>query len=207
MEAVRTRDPRIVPEDADRLFAIKPFHEQWGYSYGWFTDSGGDEPVFEHSGFTPGFFALATMVPKKGDVVVVLSNMSGLAHGDLPRAVTHAALGRAPVAAAASIGSRMAIWSAVMAPLGLLMLIYKTGQRLRYGFQPMRPWVRALNVGAVLGLVAGVYAVYVGFQAMVGVSFSTGHAFFPDLTITTVVAMGLALLLAAGRLALVIRGR
>jgi CubicO group peptidase (beta-lactamase class C family) len=207
VEAVRTRDPRIVPEGADRLFAIKPFHEQWGYSYGWFTDSGGDEPVFEHSGFTPGFFALATMVPKKGDVVVVLSNMSGLAHGDLPRAVTHAALGRAPVSAAASIGSRMAIWSAVMAPLGLLMLIYKTGRRLRYGGQPMRPWVRALNCAAVLGLLAGVYAVYVGFQAMVGVSFATGYAFFPDLTITTVVAMALALLLAAGRLVLVIRGR
>lgn len=206
VEAVRTRDPRIVPERADRLFVVKPFYEQWGYGYGWFTDSAGDETVFEHSGFTPGFFALATMVPGEGDVVVVLSNMSGLAHGDLPRAVTNAALGRDPVPAAASIGSRMAIWSAVMAPLGLLMLLYKTGRRLRYPRQPMRPWVRVLNVGAVLGLVAAVYVVFVGFQKMIGVSFSTGYAFFPDLTVTTVAAMALALLLAAGRLALVIRG-
>lgn len=206
VEAVRTRDPRIVPEGADRLFVTKPFYEQWGYAYGWYTDSAGDEPVYEHSGFTPGFLALATFVPEKGQVVVALTNMSGLAHGDLPRAVTHAALGRDPVPAAASIGARMAIWSAVLAPLGLLMLLYKTGRRLRYRRQPMRPWVRALNVLAVLGLVAAVYVVFVGFQKMVGVSFPTGFAFFPDLTATTVVAMALALLLAVGRLVLVIRG-
>jgi CubicO group peptidase (beta-lactamase class C family) len=206
VEAVRTSDPRIVPQSADRLFVIKPFYEQWGYGYGWYTDSAWDEPVFEHSGFTPGFFALATMVPEEGDVVVVLSNMSGLAHGDLPRAVTNAALGRDPVPAAASIGARMAIWSAVMAPLGLLMLLYKTGRRLSHSRQPMRLWVRALNVSAVLGLVAGAYVVFIGFQTMIGVSFSTGYAFYPDLTVTTVAAMALAVLLAAGRLALVIRG-
>ena len=110
VEAVRTRDPRVVPQGANRLFAIKPFYEQWGYGYGWYTDSAGDAPVFEHSGFTPGFFALATFVPDKGHVVVVLTNMSGLAHGDLPRAVTNAALGRDPVPAAASTGAKMAIW-------------------------------------------------------------------------------------------------
>lgn len=55
-EAVRTRDPRVVPEEADRLFDINPFHKQWGYSYGWYTNGAGEEPVFEHSGFTPGFF-------------------------------------------------------------------------------------------------------------------------------------------------------
>ena len=61
-------------------------------------------------------------------------------------------------------------------------------------------------VGAVLGLVAGVYIVSIGFQKTIGVSFPTGYAFYPDLTATTVAAMALALLLAAGRLALVIRG-
>ena len=206
VEAVRTRDPRIVPEGADRLYVTKPFYEQWGYAYGWYTDSSGDASVFEHSGFTPGFLALATMVPEEGDVVVVLTNMSGLAHGDLPRAVTNAALGKDPVPAAASISARMAIWSAVMAPLGLLLLLYKTGRQLCYRRQPMRRWVRALNVGAALGLVAGVYAVSIGFQKMMGVSFATGYAFFPDLTATTAVAMVLALLLAAGRLALAILG-
>ncbi len=206
VEAVRARDPRIVPEGADRLFIITPVYEQWGYAYGWFTDTAGDEPVFQHSGFTPGFHALATMVPAKGQVVVVLTNMSGLAHGDLPRAVTHAALGWDPVLAAAPIGARIAIWSAVTAPLGLLIFLYKTGRRLLYRRQPMRSWVRGLNVVAVLGLVAGVYGVFVGFQTMTGVSFPTGNAFYPDLTATTVAAMALALLLAAGRLALVIRG-
>lgn len=206
VEAVRTRDPRIVPEGADRLFVIKPFYEHWGYGYGWYSDSSGDDPIFGHSGFTPGFFALATMVPATSQVVVVLTNMSGLAHGDLPRAVTNAALGGAPVSAAAPIAAKIAIWSAVTAPLGLLILLYKTGRRLLYRRQPMRPWARGLNVAAVLGLLAGVCGVFVGFPAMMGVSFHSGYAFYPDLTVITVAGMALALLLAAGRFALVIRG-
>ncbi len=206
VEAIRTRDPRVVPEGVDRLFSIKPFYESWGYGYGWYTNSGRDEPVFMHSGFTPGFLALATMVPATGRVVIVLTNMSGLAHGDLPQAVTNAALGWDPVPAAASIGARTAIWSAVMAPLGLLLLLYRTGQRLLLRRQPMRPWVRGLNFAAVVGLVAVVYGVYAGFQALLGVSFQTGYAFYPDLTVTAVATMAFALLLAAGRLALVVRG-
>ena len=206
VEAVRTRDPRIVPEGADRLFEIRPFYKQRGYGYGWYTNSAADAPVFEHSGFTPGFLTLATMVPGKGDVVVVLTNMSGLAHGDLPRAVTNAALGWDPVPAAAPFSARIAIWSVVTAPLGLLALLYKTGRRLVGGCQPMRPWVRGLNVAAILALMAGVYVVFVGFQSAIGVSFPTGYAFYPDLPVTTVAAMAFALLLAAGRLALVIRG-
>ena len=146
------------------------------------------------------------MVPAKGHVVVVLTNLSGLAHGDLPRAVTNAALGWDPVPAAAPIGAKIAIWSAVSAPLGLLLLLHKTGKRLLHHRQPMRPWVRALNIGAVLGMVAAVYLVFIGFQTMIGVSFPSGYAFFPDLTVTAVAGMALALLLAAGRLALVIRG-
>ena len=205
VEAVRTRDPRIVPSGADRLFAIKPFHEQWGYGYGWYTDSSGEAPVFEHSGFTPGFLALATIVPAKGQVVVVLSNMSGLAHGDLPRAVTHAALGRAPVPAAASFGARSAIWSAVAAPLGLLLLLYKTVRRLR-SRQPMRPRVRGLNAGAALALLAAVYLIFIGFQSVTGVGFGTGFSYYPDLTATAVATMVFVVLLAAGRVVLAIRG-
>ena len=206
LEAIRSRDPRVVPDDADRLFRTKPFYENWGYAYGWYTNSTGDKTVIEHSGFTPGFFTLATIVPATGEVVVVLTNMSGLAHGDLPRAVTNAALGWDPVPAAPSFASRTAIWSAVMAPLGLLLLLYRTGRRLLSGGQPMRPLERGLNVGAALGLVAGTCAVSIGFPAAIGVSFATGYAFFPDLTVTAVVTMTLALLSAAGRLALAIRG-
>lgn len=206
LEAVLSRDARSVPADADRLFRVTPVNEHWGYAYGWFANTAGEMPVFEHSGFTPGFFTLAVTVPAKGDAVIVLTNMSGLAHGDLPRAVSHAALGWDPVPAAASLGAKTAIWSAVMAPVGLLLLLFKTGRRLFKHRQTMRPWVRGLNVGAVLALIAGVYAVFVGFQKMLGVSFPTGYAFYPDLTVTTVAAMLLALLLAVGRLALVIRG-
>ncbi len=204
--AVASRDSRVVPRDAERLFAVRPMVEGWGYAYGWYSHEVDDEPVYEHSGFTPGFFSLATVVPATGHVVVVLTNMSGLAHGDLPRAVTHAAMGWDPVPAAASMGARIAIWSAVTAPLGLLLLLYKTGRRLLVHADPMSPLVRSLNAGAVLGLLIGVYVVYIGFPAMTGVSFSTGWSFFPDLTVTAVVSMGLCLFVAAGRLILVIRG-
>jgi hypothetical protein len=93
-----------------------------------------------------------------------------------------------------------------MAPLGLLLLLYKTGRSLLFPSKPMRSWVRVLDLAAVLGLGAAAYGVFVGFQAMLGVSFNTGFAFFPDLTVTTVVTIVLVLLLAAGRLALVVRG-
>ena len=110
------------------------------------------------------------------------------------------------VPAAAPIGARIAIWSAVAAPLGLLILLYKTGRRLLYRPVPMGPLMRGLNMGVALGLVIAAYVVFVGFQTMIGVSFSTGWTFFPDLTATAVAAMTFALLLAAGRLVLVMRG-
>ena len=201
VEAVRARDPRIVPAGADRLFGVKPVGADWGYAYGWYAGSDGEVPVYEHSGFTPGFLTLATMVPEKGHVVVVLTNMSGLAHGDLPRAVTHAALGWPELPAAPSVGARSAIWSAVLAPLGLLLLLYVTGRSL-LNPEPMRPLMRGLNIVAALALGAATYALFVGFQAMVGVSFGSGWAFYPDLTATTVAAMVLAMVLAIGRLAL-----
>ena len=122
---------------------------------------------------------------------MVLTNMSGLAHGDLPQAVTNAALGWERVSAAASFGARTAIWWAVTAPLGLLLLSYKAGRRLRRR-QPLRPWLRGLSFAGVLGLVAVVPAVIIGFQALLGVSFRTGYAFFPDLTVTAVATMAFA---------------
>ena len=205
VEAVRVRDPRIVPTGTQRLFAINPFHEHWGYGYGWYTDSSRADPVFEHSGFTPGFYSFATMVPAKGQVVVALTNMSGLAHGDLPRAVTHAALGRDQILAAAPITAQFAIWSAVCAPLGILLLLYKTGVHLLSSDQLKRPRVRLLNLGFTTVLVAVTYVIWVGSQRMVGVSFSTGFAFYPDLTGTAVVTMVLAMLLATGRLVIAVR--
>ncbi len=207
VEAVRTRDPRIVPEGVERLFTVKPIGGHWGYAYGWYADSSADDLVYEHSGFTPGFFTLATIVPARSEVAVVLTNMSGLAHGDLPRAVTNAALGREPVPAAASIGASTAIWWAATAPLGLLLLLFKAARQLRKPGDPISLKIRVLNLGAVLGLVAGAYAVLVGFQEVTKVDFATGYAFFPDLTVTAVVSMVLALLLAVVLLTLVIRGR
>ncbi len=207
VEAVRTSDPRIVPKDNQKLFATNTFFEQWGYGYGWYTDTGRADPIFEHSGFTPGFYSLASMVPARGQVVVVLTNMSGLGHGDLPRAVTHAALGREQIPATASITAKIAIWSAVCAPLGLLLLLYKTGTRLLSVKHDMRPRARALNLGLAIALMVGTYITWVGFQVLVGVSFSTGFVFYPDLTGTAVVTMALLVVLAAAHLVIAIRGR
>ena len=147
------------------------------------------------------------MVPAKGQMVIALTNTSRLAHGDLPRAVTHAALGRDQIPAAAPITAQFAIWSAVCAPLGVLLLLYKTGVHLLSSDQLKRPRVRLLNLGFTTVLVAVTYVIWIGFQRLVGVSFSTGFAFYPDLTGTAVVTMVLAMLLATGRLVIAVRGR
>ena len=92
-------------------------------------------------------------------MVIALTNMSRLAHGDLPRAVTHAALGRDQIPAAAPITAQFAIWSAVCAPLGILLLLYKTGVHLLSSDQLKRPRVRLLNLGFTTVLVAATYVI------------------------------------------------
>ena len=71
--------------------------------------------------------------------------------------------------------------------------------------QLKRPRVRLLNLGFTTVLVAVTYVIWIGFQGLVGVSFSTGFAFYPDLTGTAVVTMVLAMLLATGRLVIAVR--
>ena len=202
VDAVRLRDPRVVPASADRLFALNTFWEQWGYGYGWFTRSDGENLIFEHSGFTPGFFSLAVMSPESATSVVVLTNQGGLAQGDLPRAIAHAAFNWEPIPAKAPLMARLAIWSAVMAPLGLLVLLTKTVVLLRSS--SLVPTTRTRLFNAVLGLSlmacsAACYAIYPELMAL---SFGASWAYFPDLTLTVIVAMGMALVSGLARLAL-----
>ena len=92
-------------------------------------------------------------------------------------------------------------------PGNLQRLSSKTDVHLLSGDQLKRPRVRLLNLGFTTVLVAVTYVIWVGSQRMVGVSFSTGFAFYPDLTGTAVVTMVLAMLLATGRLVIAVRGK
>ncbi|MEM7079482.1 MAG: serine hydrolase domain-containing protein [Pseudomonadota bacterium] len=201
LEALRSRDSRVVPADSERLFTPLEFAPGHGYAYGWFTDSTRETgPILQHSGFTPGFLSLATIVPDSETVVVVLTNMSGFAHGNLPAAATHTVLGWEAVEATALLGARIAIWSALAAPLGLLLLLFKTAGQLR---DPARETKRALNIIASILLLAGAVALWFTYPRLVDAGFGTAWRHFPDLTLVTVAAMALAVLLASARLALV----
>ena len=205
VEAVRARDPRIVPRDAQRMDATTSMEGNWGYTYGWFTHTQPGVAVFEHSGFTPGFLALATMVPASGDVVVVLTNMSGLAQVDVPRAITHQVLGWPQVPATPAFMAAIAIWSAVLAPLGLLLLLIKSVRQWFYEQQSVSRPARFLNLTAATALVLAAWSVYVGLPVITGVSFDASRSFYPDLTLTASATIAMALLVAAARAALVLR--
>jgi len=205
VDAVRSRDPSVVPKTADRLFALNPFWGDWGYGYGWYTQSGGPEPIFEHSGFTPGFFALAVMLPDSGTTVVVLTNLSGLVQGDLPRAVVHAALNWEPMSAKAPFTAHLAIWSALMAPLGLFVLFVKTIHLLRSSARGTMKKRSVLD--GLLGLMLVIFSItgYIIYPQLMNLSYGASIAFFPDLTFTVFAAIGMALLSGIARLMLFLR--
>lgn len=204
--AVQSRDPRIVPAAADRLFAPKPIHGSFGYAYGWVIDEGPEGDLIFHSGLTPGFSTMAAISTATGRSVVVLTNLSGIVQGELALAVAHEALELEPVEAAPSLSARLALWSGMAAVLGIALWLFKTGRRLFTKRAPMRVWVRWLNVGAVLGLAGTVAALLVLFPRVVGVPIASAHVIFPDLALIAVTSCVLAAMLALGRLVLVIRG-
>ena len=59
--AVQTRDLRIVPADADRLFQARPFQGSLGYAYGWIVYQGPDGELVSHEGASRGFSSLAAI--------------------------------------------------------------------------------------------------------------------------------------------------
>ncbi len=205
VEAVRSKDPRVVPPSAERLFVMRPFWESWGYGYGWFTQRLGTERVFEHSGLTPGFFTLATHLPDSDATVVVLTNQSGLAQGDLPRAVVNAALGREPVAVQSPIMARLAVWSALMAPLGLLVLLIKTLYLLHRSEKGGAKIRRLFNAMLGMLLVIGSITGYTVYPRLMNLDYDASLAYFPDLTLTLIAGLVMALLCGLSRLVLSLR--
>ncbi len=216
VEAVRSNDPRVVPVGGTNPLEILPFAEPWGYGYGWFSETTHSKTVFAHSGLTPGFYTLATIVPgdvsdkgssegsgkgaTEGKVVVVLTNASGLAQGELPTAVTNLALGLAPVPAVAPLGAQLASWSALCAPLGFLLLLYKVLRgEFRRGVSVstrQSPHNLILKILAAIGLGALVTVVYFSYPTLLSISFATSYAYYPDLTASVIAAMMIASLIA-----------
>lgn len=203
--AVQSRDPRIVPDSADRLFAARPIQGPLGYAYGWFLYSDSDGGLIYHSGASPGFNSMVAIDPDTGRAVVVLTNLFGILHGQLAQAVAHEALGLEPVDPAPPLGPQLALWSGVAAILGILLWLFKTGRRLLGSPGPMRPWVRWLNLGAVFGMVGAAVTMLVLFPRVVGASIASGRVYFPDLMWLLFTACGMLVVLALGRLALVSR--
>jgi CubicO group peptidase (beta-lactamase class C family) len=205
--AVQTRDPRIVPADADRLFQARPFQGSLGYAYGWIVYQGPDGDLVSHEGASPGFSSLAAIDTETGRAVVVLTNLFGISPGRLAQAVTHEALGLEPVEARASLSTQLALWSGVMAVLGIALWLVKTGRRLFIEPMPMRTRVRWLNAGAAVGLGGLVAAVLIVFPHVVGTTIASARLYFPDLVLILFTGCGLAVVLALGRLALAVRSR
>jgi len=135
-----------------------------------------------------------------------IRNFFGIAPGRLTLAVGLEALGLESVEAGPPLSALIALWSVVAAILGIAIWLFKTGQRLLVKPKPMRLWVRWLNVGAALGLTGIVAAVLVFFPQVVGTSIGSAKVYFPDLMLILFTSCGLAIVLALGRLALVVRG-
>ena len=205
--ALSTRDPRVVPASAQRLFDTGSPVGSVGYAYGWSVYKGADGDLIFHDGAVPGFNSLVAMDTATGRSAVVLTNQFGLLNGQLAQAVVHEYLELEPVEPRPSPWTQLALWSVVAAIAGVGMWLFKTGRRLFGHPVPMRPWARRLNAGAVLGLAGLVAAVPIMFPSMAKLSLASAWVFFPDLVMLLLVVCGLAALLALGRLVLVIRGR
>jgi len=195
--ALQTRDARIVPESADRLFESQPIRGPFGYAYGWhvFRDPDGD--LISHTGATPGFNSIVVMGPATGRAVVVLTNQFGILNGRLPQAVAHEALGLEPVEPGAPLSAHLGLWSGLGLVVGILLWVVKTGRRL-WRPTPIRTWVRWLNVGAVVALAGGVVAVWILFPGVAGLSIASGRLYFPDVMLLLYTSCGLAIALAVG---------
>ncbi|RKZ10723.1 hypothetical protein DRQ32_06865, partial [bacterium] len=124
--ALQTRDPRIVPIGADRLFVARPINESIGYAYGWVIYRGPEGDRISHSGLSPGFSTMAAINTATGRSVVVLTNLSGILQGQLALAVAHEALEWEPVKAAPPFSAQLGLWSCVGAVLGIALWLFKT---------------------------------------------------------------------------------
>lgn len=208
VEAVRTRDPRIVPaQTADRLFAAHPIAEGFGYAYGWFVQDGPEFQRVFHDGLNPGFAAMAAIIPERNEVIVVLTNLSGMMQGNLTGAILNDALSLEPLEASPGWLAHLGLWSVAGTALGLLIWLCFTIKRLiqrKPTGQPKRPWLN-LTLGLAFPVVS--YLLLVAVPHSAGATLRSAYMFYPDLVIAVFIAGVSSALLGGGQLLLWIRAR
>ncbi|WP_294181065.1 serine hydrolase [uncultured Schumannella sp.] len=155
------------------------------YGFGWFIDSA--TGAVSHSGSTPGFESLATMIPAEGAAVVVLVNGgSGLGFGEtaaLRDGITAAALGFDQPVSDSGWGLKALFLGMVALPIFYLgCLIWAWTHRSQ---------LRAKRTAGVAGLfslwfpllttIAAAWALLVPIPAAIGAPLGTLNLFQPDL--------------------------
>ncbi len=184
--------------------AASPF-----YGLGWFVDSENDSVW--HSGSTPGFESLATMIPAQNRGVVVLVNGgSGVGFGEtaqLRNAVTAAALGLDYAGEGSRWGQKALFLGLVLLPfLYLLSMVWawrhrrdiraKTG-----GFGRFSLWFPLLTTGVAAWVVLGLV------PDLLGAPIGTLWLFQPDLGLALIATAVLGVVWAGFRLAVAYTGR
>ena len=180
------------------------------YGLGWFLDTGAG--TVWHSGSTPGFESLATMVPTEGDGVVVMVNGgSGIGFGEttqLRNAVTAAALGRDY----SGEGSR---WSQQALFLGLVILPIVYLLAMAWAWRH-RDAVRAKSTNGfgrfslwfpLLTTVVAAWVILWLVPTLIGAPLGTLRLFQPDLGLLLLTSAAAGVLWAGSRLGVAYTGR
>ncbi len=179
--------------------AASPF-----YGFGWFLDS--SDGTVSHSGASPGFETLATMIPGENRAVVVLTNGgSGLGFGDtlpLRSGITAAALGLEDASAGPDWGARALFIGMTLLPIFYLASIgwawrHRAAIRAKRaaGFAGLFSlWFPLLTTAVAAWVILGL------IPSLIGSPFSTINHFQPDVGLVFIAAAATGVLWAVLRL-------
>ncbi len=184
--------------------AVSPF-----YGLGWFVDPG--KGTVGHSGTSPGYESLATMVPAERTGAVVLVNAgSGLGFGDTSRlreGITARALGLADDGGGSRPALQVLFVSLVLLPVGYLLSMvwawrHRAALRAKSGaFGRFSLWFPVLTTGVAAWVVLDLV------PRLVGAPLGTLRLFQPDLALTLVAVAVTGVLWAVFRLGVASIGR
>lgn len=179
------------------------------YGFGWFIDS--DAGTVWHSGSTPGFESLATMIPARKDGVVVLVNGgSGIGFGEttqLRNGIAAAALGLDYTGEGSRSSQKALFIGLVLLPIGYLLGMtwswrHRTAIRAKSGaFGAFSLWFPLLTTTVAAWVI--VYLV----PTLLGAPIATLRLFQPDLGVLLVTTSVAGVLWAVFRLGVAYTGR
>ncbi|NND45123.1 MAG: beta-lactamase family protein [Xanthomonadales bacterium] len=182
LRALTRADPRIVPPILARSFADAEFT---GYAFGWHHAMVDGRRVIYHDGLSPGFRALAAILPDERRAAAFVMNLSGILGGNLHIGAVHHALGLHPVPIRPSGGIITAIWGSLATTLCFALGCFAA---LRKAFTLRHtPWNTAEAFRWILVVVpsavfaGGAYALLVLVPRSLALDFAGTGVFYPDL--------------------------